>query len=71
MKSKHLIFNIILFKCLRNIIYFFIQRSHLADYAAYFEELAANEGHVSESASEVMRYQYRHAVATSGDNYKK
>jgi hypothetical protein len=52
-------------------MFFFVQSSHLADYAAYFEELAANEGHVSESASEVMRYQYRHAVATSGDNYKK
>lgn len=45
--------------------------SHLADYAGYFEELAANEGIVSKAASEVMRYQYRHAVASSGDNYKK
>ncbi|CAB3383717.1 Hypothetical predicted protein [Cloeon dipterum] len=46
--------------------------SHLVDsYSAFFEDMAGNDGQVSESVSEVLRYQYRHVVASSEDSFKK
>ncbi|XP_059485013.1 nuclear pore complex protein Nup93 [Neocloeon triangulifer] len=67
----------LIFYCLRSgdykAAYYCVQQagSHLVDYVAYFEELAASDGQVSESTSEVLRYQYRHSVASSGDSFKK